>query len=76
MDLIVAQLMTHIMHVILVRPQGKSEEAGAIAEKEEEFQRELEGHVVRPVEAVLLGLQRDTVIWHSGLLSSPPVRRT
>ena len=32
-----------------------------------------EGKVVRPVEAVSLGLQKDTVYWQKGLLSSPPV---
>ena len=34
---------------------------------------ELEAHVVQPIEAVLLGLQKDTVLWHRGFLSVPKV---
>ena len=33
----------------------------------------LEGEIVRNMEAVLLGLQRDTVIWNRGLFATPPV---
>lgn len=35
---------------------------------------QFEAEVVRPVEAVMLGLNRDTVYWQKGLLSTPPVR--
>ena len=39
----------------------------------EETDGELEAKVVRPVEATLLGLQKDTVYWQRGLLASPAV---
>ncbi len=38
-----------------------------------EVRAELEAHVVQPIEAVLLGLTKDTVLWHRGFLSVPKV---
>ena len=34
---------------------------------------ELVKHVVQPIEAVIVGLKKDTVPWHGGLLSVPKV---
>lgn len=39
----------------------------------EDTDGELEGKIVRPVEATLLGLAKDTVYWQRGLLASPTV---
>ena len=41
--------------------------------EEHSFAGELEAQVVKPVQATLLGLQKDTVYWQRGLLASPTV---
>ena len=51
--------------------QGKEADFKGIAA--EDTDGELEAKVVRPVEATLLGLQKDTVYWQRGLLASPTV---
>ena len=42
-------------------------------EKMQKIKAQFEAEVVRPVEAVILGLNKDTVYWQKGLLSTPPV---
>lgn len=53
-----------------VEQEGKAQDHREVVKK---VKASFEGTVVRPVEAVLLGLQKDTVYWQKGLLSSPPV---
>ena len=60
-------------NLFFLQLQGMTREE--YAEKIHKVKTQFEAEVVRPVEAVTLGLNKDTVYWQKGLLSTPPVSR-
>lgn len=54
---------------LTVLQEGRSEQQ---SQRITEIKARFEATVVRNVETVLIGLQKDTVYWQKGLLSTPP----